>query len=128
MENKGSIIALVVDQQYNQGVDSAGEPLREYSTNYKRQKAELAAEGYTSGFDHTNFELTGEFQGRMDLTVSGEEYIVDSPATTYNGELKSLWLEKWNGSEIMNLTPENKAVAKEFLEPLFAEKVAAFEG
>ncbi len=111
-------MGLVIDQQYNQGIDSDGNPLRVYFATYMKSK-EMA--GLYRG--HTDFNLTGEFHGEMNVAIIGDEYAIESASRLPSGELKSEWLEKWNGSPIMDLTPENKDVAKAYLQPLFAEKM-----
>ena len=110
---------MVIDQQYNQSVDSTGEPLRAYSLPYTKHK-ELA--GHFRG--KTDFNDTGEFHSLFNVAIDGEMYIIESPAMTDKGELKSEWLENWNGAPIMDLTPENREIAKAELSPKFAEKLA----
>lgn len=118
LENKEKIIALVIDQQYNESVDSEGVPLRAYSTPYLKHK-ELS--GKYRG--KTDFEDTGEFHATMNLAVVDDMVIIDSPSRTDKGELKSEWLTNWNGSEVMGLTPDNKELLRGELTPLFVAKL-----
>lgn len=130
-EKKEEIIGLLVYQQFDEGVDSEGNPLRQYSPSYKREKQQLTGRG-----DKTDLNLTGEFQQTLNLTVQGDTYYFDSPATTDTGELKSDWLNKWNRGEgktkslfagnsgnIMMLTPDNQARIWPIIKDVFIERV-----
>ena len=120
LENKTDIIGLVIHQQYDEGVDSLGNPLRSYFPSYQHSK-QLA--GIYRG--HTDFNLTGEYHATLDLAIAGDTFVIDSPAQTDKGELKSEWLEAWQGAPINDLTPENIQVAADLLNPLFKEKLEA---
>lgn len=118
LENKEQIVGLVINQQQEQHVDSNDTPLKPYSRQYMLYKESIGKSG------QTDFDLTGEMHAEMNLTVSGDEYSIDSPATTTNGELKSAWLKKWNDdAPIMELTPENKIEAWGIIKESFMEKV-----
>jgi len=118
LENKEKVIALVIDQQYNESVDSSGGALRAYSRPYMKVK-ELA--GRYRG--KTDFDATGEFHATMNLTIVDETVIVDSPSRTDKGQLKSEWLTEWQGNDVMGLTTENKDILRGELTPLFVEKL-----
>ena len=120
LENKTDIIGLVIHQQYDEGVDSLGNPLRSYFPAYQHSK-ELA--GLYRG--KTDFNLTGEYHATLDLAIAGDTFVIDSPSLTTKGELKSEWLEAWQGAPINDLTPENIQVAADLLNPLFKEKLEA---
>jgi len=106
-QHSAEITALLVNQQYAQGVDSEGEPLREYSFAYKTEKRRLTGRG-----DETDLNLTGETQGSMELIIEDGAYYFDSPATLPDGEKKTTWLNNWNeargGASVMILTEENE--------------------
>lgn len=116
LENKTDLVGLVIDQQYNQSIDSLGNPLRTYFPTYQKSK-QLA--GIYRG--HTDFNLTGEYHATLDLTIAGDTFVIDSPSRTTKGELKSEWLEAWQGAPINDLTPENIQVASDLLNPKFQE-------
>jgi hypothetical protein len=117
LEHKEEIAGLLVTQQYDEHVDSEGNPLRAYSTPYRKHK-ELSGKSGS-----TDFEETGIMHSTMELRVDGDEYEINSPAQTDTGELKSDWLNNWNGTETMTLTKENKELAGEIIMPDFVEKV-----
>ncbi len=118
LENKEQIIALVIDQQEKEHIDSLGQPLRAYSPAYKLHKELEGKSG------DTDFDETGEMHGAMNLSVDGEMYSIDSPAQTGEGELKSDWLRRWNYDEpVMELTEDNKKQAWLIIEPSFREKI-----
>jgi hypothetical protein len=123
MEHKEEIEALLVYQQFEQGVDSKGQMLRQYTpfTEYLKKQS-----GTYSG--KTDLHDTGEFQAGITLRVEGETYTLDSPAKTVEGILKSEWLTTWNkakgGSEVMEFTPENKKEIWDIILPTFKEKSA----
>ena len=123
MEHKEEIVALLEYQQYSEGVDSANNPLRQYSPGYEFMKTKAGL--YTG---KTDLHYSGEFQAGINLAVDGEAYTFDSPATTLNGILKSTWLNEWNkktgGSDIMELTPENKKIVWTIIAPTFRYKSA----
>jgi hypothetical protein len=118
LENKEQIIPLLVAQQYEQHTDSEGLPLREYRPNTRLHKLMQGKSG------KTDFDETGEFHGEMNLSVDETEYSFNSPARTDKGELKSDWLNDWNGSETMNLTPENKELVFPIIRDSFITKVS----
>jgi hypothetical protein len=122
LENKEQIVGLVVHQQFDENVDSLGNSLRQYRPSYAYQKKQWTGRG-----DKTDLNLTGEYQQGLNLTIVGEEYIIDSPATTSEGELKSSWLNNWNqqagGATVNDLTEENKKEAWRIIEPSFVEKL-----
>ncbi len=121
LEHKEQIIALLVQQQYDESLDSAGQPLRQYSPRYEFEKSQAGL--YTG---RTDLNYTGEFHSGLNLTVDGDTYILDSPATTMNGVLKSTWLNNWNkqkgGADIMDFTEENKKLVWEIIYPTFKER------
>ena len=118
LEHKEEIVALVIDQQQEQHEDSLGNPLRAYSTPYRKHK-ELA--GKTG---ETDLDETGEMHATMNLSVNGDTYSIDSPATTDQGELKSEWLKAWdNDQPIMDLTEENKKAAWGIIRDDFTERI-----
>lgn len=121
LENKRDIINIVIDQQYEQSVDSTGKPLRDYAPGYRIAKEK---DGLYRG--KTDFSITGDMHLEMNLTVKGREYTIDSPSTTKDGILKSAFLKTWQGSPIMDLTDENILVAREIAFPTFLEKVNEF--
>ena len=118
LENKDLLTGLVIDQQYNQSVDSTGEPLRKYQTSYAKHK-ELA--GIYRG--KTDLSDTGAFQGAFNVAVNDMTYYIASPVTDANGELLQDILEAWHGAPIMDLTPENIVKVRDELNPIFAETV-----
>ncbi len=118
LENKELLINAVIDQQYNQSVDSTGAPLRAYSHPYMLHK-ELA--GKYRG--KTDFDDTGEFHGAFNVAINDETYYIESSSTDAKGELKSEILEAWQGAPVMDLTPENIIVVREQLTPLFRDRV-----
>jgi hypothetical protein len=118
LEEKEQIVALVQHQQYDESVDSTGQPLRTYSPYYRLMKQR---DGLYTG--KTDFNLTGEMHAELNLTIDGDQYIIDSPSTTANGELKSAWLRQWQGAPIMDLTEENKKIVWEIIREPFIEKV-----
>lgn len=107
LEEKEQIVGLLENQQFNESVDSKGNPLREYSKRYAYEKQQQTGRG-----DKTDLNLTGEFQATLNLTITGDTYSIDSPAITDTGQLKSDWLNKWQkkkgGASVMNLTPDNQ--------------------
>lgn len=119
LENKEQIIGLLVQQQYEEGIDSNGTPLREYSPGYRERKELQGKSG------KTDLDETGEFHATMDLTIQDDTFILNSPALTETGQLKSEWLNEWNeargGSDVMRLTPANLEAAKEIVTPTFRE-------
>jgi hypothetical protein len=119
LENKEQIIGLLVQQQFEEGIDSNGNPLREYSLPYRKHKELQGKSG------KTDLENTGEFHATMDLTVDGEVFILKSPSTTDTGQLKSEWLNEWNeakgGGDVMKLTEANLQLASEIVTPTFLE-------
>ena len=117
-ERKDEIVGLLIDQQYNENVDSEGNPLRDYFPTYKRIKQRLGKSG------DTDFELTGEFHSTMNLLVDSgaDEYEIYSPAETDEGELKSEWLTEWQESPVMSLTEQNQDIARELIFPEIIEK------
>lgn len=121
IEFKEQIVGILVQQQQSEHVDSNNELLRPYSRNYARYKVHL---GLGSA---TTLDLTGQFQGEMDLTVEMDKYFFNSPATTDTGELKSEWLNRWNkakgGGDIMDLTPDNKAIVWQLIRPRVQERI-----
>lgn len=124
MVHKEELIALLIHQQYEEGVDSEGKPLRTYSPYYRLMKQR---DGLYTG--KTDFNLTGEFHADINLRIDNDTYEFESSATTANGLLKSKWLAEWNKSEIMELTPENKLLAwdicKDTFRDLLAQRVAS---
>lgn len=122
LENKEQIIGLLVHQQYNENVDSKGQGLRQYRPSYAHEKGAWTGRG-----DKTDLNLTGEYQQGLNLTVTGEMYIFDSPATTDKGELKGSWLNNWNkkvgGATVDDLTEDNKKEVWRIIEPTFVEKL-----
>lgn len=118
LENKDILISAVIDQQYNQGIDSTGDQLRAYSQPYMLHK-ELA--GTYRG--KTDFSDTGEFHSAFNVAVNDETYIIESSSTDAHGELKSEILEVWQGAPVMNLTDQNIIAIRVDLMPLFLEKV-----
>jgi hypothetical protein len=114
MENKSEIIGLVIGQHEIDHVDSNNEPLRRYSHQYALAKELYGMSG------ETTLDLTGQFHGEMNLRVdvAAGEFEINSPAQTAQGELKSEWLTKWNGSEIMGLTPDSKEITNEIVTPI----------
>lgn len=117
MEHKDEIVGLVITQQYDLNIDSEGNPLRAYSQPYKNYKTLSGKSG------KTDLEDTGFFHSTMNLRVDvgSDEYEINSPAQTDKGELKSEWLTEWNGSDIMDLTTENKVVTFEIILPNIIE-------
>lgn len=122
LEHKEEIIPLIILQQYDEHIDSAGNPLRPYSTPYRKHK-ELSGK---SG--QTDFDETGEFHAEMNLSVNESEYTFNSPARTDKGELKSDWLNEWNGSETMELTPENEAKIYPIIQDDFVTRLSEVVG
>lgn len=121
MANKDELIALLVYQQFEQNVDSEGNPLRQYTYLYAKEKRELTGRG-----NKTDFDLTGEFHANMNMAIDGDIYSFNSTATTQNGILKSEWLKEWQGAEIMDYTDENKKQAWLIIKPEFVEQVNAY--
>ncbi len=126
-EQKEQIVGVIVNQQQSEHVDSSGSPLRPYSPRYKLLKQEIGKSG------DTDFDLTGEFHSEADLIVDGETYLVNSPALTDKGELKSEWLQKWNekaGSKASIMLPddENKGVIWRIIRPDVVTKIADTTG
>ena len=121
LEEKEQIVGLLVAQQYNEGVDSSNTPLRPYSPPYFKHK-QLA--GLPT---KTNLNETGEFQSTMELRVNGDEYEIQSPSRTDEGEYKSDWLDRWNesggGSDVMTLTQDNKSRVFPIIEESFVIKL-----
>jgi len=117
LENKEQIIGILVQQQEEEHVDSLNNPLRPYSLPYKKYKELEGKSG------QTDFDNTGEFHAEMNLRVDGSEYEFESPSRTDTGVLKSEWLTEWNGSPVMMLTEENKALVAQIIEPSFREKM-----
>jgi hypothetical protein len=121
LEHKEEIVALLVHQQYEESIDSRGQPLRQYSPRYEFEKSKAGL--YTG---RTDLNYTGEFHSSINLTIDGDTYILDSPATTLNGVLKSTWLNRWNqekgGADIMDFTEENKKIVWEIIYPTFKER------
>jgi len=117
MENKDYVTALVIEQQTVTFVDSIGNPLR------------TVIQKYVFDFSDNNspFRIPGKSipasPSQMEINIDGDMYEINSPATLQDGTFKSDYLEAWNGTPIMDLTPENKEVAKAYLQPLFVEKV-----
>ena len=122
MDEKDQLAAVIVEQQENEHKDSAGNALRQYSKLYKAHKASLGLS------TETTLNLTGEFQQGITLRTDGENYEFESPATTDTGELKSDWLKRWNGSEIMLPTDENKAAMWGIIKPAVVENLAQQTG
>src|ERR1700677_2757811 len=118
LEQKDYLIGLVLHQQEIAHEDSLGNPLREYSPAYKKYKLLSGKSG------ETDLEETGEMHGSMNLAVNGDEFTIDSPSLTEQGELKSEWLARWTDAPIMELTEENKELAREYLAPFYLEKVS----
>jgi len=120
MQNNEQIVALLVHQQYDEGVDSFGNPLPQYRPRYSVMKYKLTGRGQKA-----DLNLTGEFQAGIELRVDEESniYQLDSPAQTEDGELKSEWLAKWADAPIMDLTDENKKEAWLIILPDFVDKV-----
>ena len=126
-EQKEQIVGVIVEQQNAEHVDSAGNPLRPYSPRYKLLKQEIGKSG------ETDFDLTGDFQSRMNLVVDGETFSLDSPSTTDEGELKSEWLQNWNkkgGSDANIMLPdeENKRVIWRIIRPKVVKTIADTTG
>lgn len=122
MEEKEALVAIIVQQQEEEKTDSNGGVLRSYKPSYKAEKIALGFSG------ETDFRLTGEFHEEMTLRVDGDNYEFESPARTGSGELKSEWLEKWNGSPIMLPTDENKEVMWRTVRYGVVEKIAEVTG
>lgn len=122
LEHKEEITGLLVHQQYDEGIDSEGQPLREYSFAYKTFKRSIGLS------DRTTLSLTGETQARMTLTVDPPagtfEFI--SPTTTEEGENKIAWLNKWNmargGSDVNKLTDDKKPLVWNIIAPTVVVK------
>ena len=123
MQHNEQIVALLVYQQYEEGVNSYGNPLPQYRPNYSVTKNLLTGRG-----QKTDLNLTGEFQAGIELRVDADNntYQLDSPAQTEDGELKSEWLAKWADAPIMDLTDENKKEAWLIILPDFVEKVKEY--
>lgn len=121
LEHKEEIIGLLVQQQFEEGIDSSGNPLREYSPAYKQHKILSGKSG------KTDLENTGEYHETMNLTVVDDEMFINSPAMTDNGILKTDWLNAWNeargGSEVNRLSPENLALVWPIIEADFKARV-----
>ena len=118
LEKKDEIVGLVINQQQEEHVDSQNQPLKPYSRQYMLYKESIGKSG------QTDFDLTGEMHAEMNLTIDGDTYSIDSPATTTNGELKTAWLKHWNNDEpVMDLTEENKRIACEIIKEPFMERV-----
>ena len=122
LEEREPLVGLLVHQQYYENIDSQGDPLRAYFPAYRHSK-ELAGK---SG--KTDFEVTGEMHSTMYLRVDGDEFEFNSPAQTEKGELKTEWLNNWNGSETMMLAPDNIIVAQNIVHPVLVQKIAALTG
>jgi len=117
LENKEQIVGLVINQQQEQHVDSYTQPLRAYSTPYYNYKRLSGKSG------ETDFDDTGHMHSTMDLTIEGEQYIIDSPSQTNQGMLKSAFLREWQGSPVMDLTEDNKGVAWNIIAPTLVAKM-----
>ena len=118
LENKEAIVALVVDQQYNDGVDGNNQPLKPYTRNYAKQKAK---KGVLQG--HTDYSLSGKMQSEMNLAVNGDEYEINSPVQV-NGYLLSDLLKKRDTPKSFDLTDENKKRVWQIIKPRFNERVS----
>lgn len=116
LENKEAIIALIVQQQYEQGIGGKG-ALLPYSAPYQKRKEKL---GIYQGF--TDYSLTGKMHEQMDLSIDGQIYKIFSTAEV-NGYLLSDLLEKRDGEEAFNPTEKNKLAIWEIIKPSFMEKV-----
>ncbi len=117
VENQEILTKLVIKQQFEDHISSDGTPLRDYSPGYRLLKEKMGRSG------QTDLDLTGEMHSEMEVTFEGSDvYKIDS-ISAVDGRLKSEILAEWNEAPIMDLTEENKLVAKEQLTPLFLEKV-----
>ena len=121
MENQTPIKELVVKQHTVDYLDSNGEPLkthlRKYVFDFSPGMAQFRID------DGVNEEAASQLSLTVD--VAAGEFEINSPATTTGGELKSYWLTKWNGSEIMGLTPDSKGATNAIITPVVTE--AAWE-
>lgn len=120
MEHQQEITGLLVHQQYDEGVDSTGRELRQYTRNTKQLKQ---AAGTYKGY--TNLHETGEFHSTMMLRVDADNntFEINSPSRTDQGELKSDRLYRWNKAPIMNLTPENMKLVLPIIEDSLRGKI-----
>ncbi len=118
LENKEAIVVLVIDQQYNEGVDGNNQPLKPYSRNYAKQKAK---NGLLQG--HTDYSLSGKMQAEMNLSVNGDEYEINSPVQV-NGHLLSDLLKKRDTPKSFDLTDENKKRVWTIIKERFNERVS----
>jgi hypothetical protein len=119
MEHKEEITALLTDQQYEEGVDGDGKPLRKYTPATVLIKSSY---GTYRGF--TDLHNTGAFQSTTDLSVDEADgtYSFNSPARTNRGELKSQWLNRWQGADVMKLTEDKKPLVWKIIFPTVIEK------
>jgi len=118
LEHKTEIVGLLINQQQEEHVSGDNNPLKPYSRNYRLYKQEVLGQ---SG--DVNYDDTGEMQGGMDLTISGDTYEFNSPAQTAGGELKTDRLKLRDGEKAFELTEENKALVYPIIKDTFLEKV-----
>ena len=117
LENKDPIVALVIEQQYDKGIDGNNEPLKPYTRNYAKKKSKL---GVLQG--HADYSLSGAMQAAMTLTIDGDTYDINSPIEV-NGHRLSDLLKKRDTQQSFDLTPENKKAVWEIIKEPFMEKV-----
>lgn len=118
MQKNEELTALLIHQQYDENVDSLGNPLAKYKPTYSVFKYKVTGRG-----QKTDLNLTGEFQAGIMLRVDGDVYDFNSSATTQDGELKSEWLAKWTDAPIMDLTEANKLEAWTIIAPEFIQRI-----
>ena len=119
LEHKQEVVGVLVQQQHEEGVSGTGAALKPYTNDYRKRKIKRGV--YTG---HTDYSLTGKMQGEMNLTVSGSEYSIDSPATANDGNTISSYLKK-RDLQSFELTEENKGVVWRIIAPTFNEKVGS---
>lgn len=117
LEHKTDIAALVVDQQYDKGIDGANKPLTPYTKAYDKLKTKA---GSNRGF--ADFHMTGKMQAEMDLQLVGnEQYEIFSNREVPSYRLSDL-LKKRDPLSF-SLTEENRKVVWRIIEPSFVDKV-----
>jgi hypothetical protein len=123
LDHEADIVLLIVSQQYEQNIDSTGNPLKPYKSDYIKQKTKKGA--YRGVVD---FHLTGDFQEQIRLSVNeaADEFSFYSPSQTDNGLFKGELLAARQGAEIMDLTPENRAKIFPIIREDFERRVAEY--
>ena len=122
LEHKDEIVAFLIDQHTIDFVDSFGNPLRteirKYVFDFSENNSPFRIQG-KSGSENVD---------DLYMRIDGELYIIDSTAITKDGELKSKFLEIWNGAPIMDLTPENEAKIYPIIQDDFVTRLSEVVG